>query len=229
MPRKQSETTDSIVFNGITFRRYPNAKRLSDRKYYRADGRLRKQGISYLHREVWKFYNGEIPEGYHVHHKDENTLNNDISNLELLKGESHLSMHAKENYDNREFKEGNSRQLDAIRAKAAEWHKSEAGRSWHKQHAIEIAQSEKAKGKIELVCAVCGKKYLAPHNQRNRSKFCSNACYAKYRRDSGIDNEIRKCPICGAEYSVNRYSKQKTCGRKECHVRSMLNNRKKHI
>ena len=116
MPRKQAAETESIVFNGITFRRYPNSNSASDRNYYRADGRLHNHGIIYLHREIWKFHNGEIPEGYHVHHKDENPLNNDISNLELLVGHEHISQHVRKNH------------MEVIRPKAAEWHRSEEGR-----------------------------------------------------------------------------------------------------
>ena len=35
-----------------------------------------------LHRTVWKYHNGEIPKGYHVHHKDGNKLNNELQNLQ---------------------------------------------------------------------------------------------------------------------------------------------------
>jgi hypothetical protein len=223
MPRKQAETTDSVVFNGITFRRYPLSKRESDRRYYRADGRLRKQGISYLHHEIWKAYHGEIPEGFHVHHKDGNTLNNDISNLELLPGSKHLSQHTTKRWEN-----PTEHQLEVwkeVQDKAKEWHKSEAGREWHKQHAKEIAEHEKAKPKVKLVCAVCGKEYFVTSMRRDMSRFCSNACYAKYRRDSGIDNEDRTCVICGKTFNVNRFSKQKTCGSKECHTKAMLASR----
>ena len=36
-----------------------------------------------------------------VHHKDQNKLNNDISNLELMTRSEHASIHGKENYKNR--------------------------------------------------------------------------------------------------------------------------------
>ena len=217
MPRKQAESTDCVLFNGIKFRRYPNSKRTGDRRYYRASGCYRKQGISYLHREVWKFYNGEIPEGYHVHHIDGNFLNNDISNLELLEGTSHLSERA----SNEEWRKRNSEHLDEVREKAAQWHKSPEGREWHVKHGIEVAQKEASKAKVECVCVVCGKKIYAFGSKAKIRKYCSKACYAKYRRDSKIDHEVRECPICGKSFSVNRFSKTKTCS-KECGVRSML-------
>lgn len=48
------------------------------------------------HRMIWEKYHGAIPRGYLVHHRDENKLNNDISNLELQKNRSvHMKLHHK--------------------------------------------------------------------------------------------------------------------------------------
>lgn len=48
----------------------------------------------YLHRMIWEYYNNkDIPEGYVVHHKDFDILNNDISNLELMSSTEHKSLH----------------------------------------------------------------------------------------------------------------------------------------
>lgn len=52
--------------------------------------------FGYLHRAVWEFYNGKIPKGYHIHHKDENKKNNQIENLECLTKHDHNSLHKKE-------------------------------------------------------------------------------------------------------------------------------------
>ena len=48
-----------------------------------------------MHRYVWEFYNCKIPKGYHVHHRDGNKANNDISNLALLYGAEHWKLHGK--------------------------------------------------------------------------------------------------------------------------------------
>jgi len=48
-----------------------------------------------LHRYIWEKNNGNIPEGYVVHHIDENKLNNDISNLKLMTISEHHSYHTK--------------------------------------------------------------------------------------------------------------------------------------
>ena len=50
-----------------------------------------------LHRYVWEKFNGEIPEGFHIHHKDRNRKNFDISNLELVDISKHHREHALEN------------------------------------------------------------------------------------------------------------------------------------
>ena len=46
-----------------------------------------------LHRVIWECVNGEIPEGYEVHHIDENKLNNSIKNLELIEKGEHIRNH----------------------------------------------------------------------------------------------------------------------------------------
>lgn len=47
----------------------------------------------HIHRLQWVKYHGEIPDGYVVHHKDENKLNWDITNLELITRSEHLKRH----------------------------------------------------------------------------------------------------------------------------------------
>ena len=49
---------DIIEFNGIKYRRYPKSKNDSDTKYYITHKSDEMRGYGYLHRDVWKFYNG---------------------------------------------------------------------------------------------------------------------------------------------------------------------------
>lgn len=53
-------------------------------------------GVQYpikFHRFIWECANGDIPEGYDIHHKNEDKLNNSISNLELMKRFEHNHLH----------------------------------------------------------------------------------------------------------------------------------------
>jgi len=51
----------------------------------------------YLHRVVWEENNGEIADGFIVHHIDGDTKNNNISNLALMSKSDHMKMHYAEN------------------------------------------------------------------------------------------------------------------------------------
>lgn len=82
-----------IIFNGLTFRRYPESIYRSPRSYYYVTPTHKRPGITTLHREVWKSCIGEIPHGYHIHHKDGNFDNNDISNLECISLKEHKKIH----------------------------------------------------------------------------------------------------------------------------------------
>jgi predicted DNA-binding protein YlxM (UPF0122 family) len=42
-----------------------------------------------VHRVIWEQYFGKIPEGYEIHHKNGNKLDNRIENLELVKKGQH--------------------------------------------------------------------------------------------------------------------------------------------
>ena len=44
-------------------------------------------------RSVWRFHNGKIPLGYHIHHIDGNHQNNNIKNLKLVTIKEHAELH----------------------------------------------------------------------------------------------------------------------------------------
>jgi hypothetical protein len=79
--------------------RFPNYNKGLSKGYINSHGYLvfYIEGKEYLaHRLIWEKYFGSIPEGYIVHHKDENKLNNDFSNLELKENRSeHMKLHHK--------------------------------------------------------------------------------------------------------------------------------------
>lgn len=179
-------------FNGKIYRRYKG-----ERYFTRHTDKL--------HRVVWEYYNGPIPEGYHVHHKDGDPSHNDIGNLELVKGSEHLHKHQQEHVADLDQLAKMQDRMRNAGEYAKEWHKSEEGRRWHSEHAKAQLRIER-----EYTCTVCGRVY---RSKNPATKYCSNKCNAKARRDSGIDNEERICIVCGQTFLTNRYSKQQICGR----------------
>lgn len=193
-----------VEFNGIRYRRYPESEYEADRKYFRASGADIKKGYGYLHRDKWEYYNGEIPEGHHVHHKDGNPGNNDIENLECLPGEKHLSECGYEGQS--------ASWMAKIQDKAKEWHKSEEGRKWHKEHGKRVFENKEPE---KLICEQCGEEFETKAlGGTDKIKYCSNKCKSAARRESGVDDETRECIICGENFTTNKYSKAKTCSRK---------------
>jgi hypothetical protein len=58
-----------------------------------AKGYVRKNRVM-MHRIVWEKHNGPIPDGFEIHHIDEDKENNDISNLELVDTLTHKRIHS---------------------------------------------------------------------------------------------------------------------------------------
>lgn len=181
-------------FNGLHFTR-------DDKTGYYLNSTIRKR----MHRYVWEYYNGDIPKGYEIHHKDHDASNNKIENLQLLHKKDHKSYHAKIQGD----KNVDNGHLNNIRNMTKEWHASEDGLEWHRKHYQQM--KEKLLVKSEFVCEFCGKSFQAVGHGNNR--FCSNKCKSAWRRESGIDDETRECEVCGRHFTANKYSKTRTCSK----------------
>lgn len=52
---------------------------------------------TYEHIIVWEKHNGEIPKGFHIHHKNGDKLDNRIDNLEMMSASEHTRLHAIKN------------------------------------------------------------------------------------------------------------------------------------
>jgi hypothetical protein len=203
---RPSVTVDTIVFNGIAFRRYPDSPRWSDRRYYRPTGTHIKRGIKNLHREIWQAAHGAIPPGWVVHHKDGNALNNELANLEALPAGTHRRHHAE--HLSEAVRAAARARLDTIRPLAAAWHRSAAGRQWHREHGQRRCATRAPRA---YACAHCGK--AARSSSFGKALFCSNACRAAARRRSGKDHVRRTCLHCGQAFTVDRYQGTQTCSR----------------
>ena len=158
-----------------------------------------------LHQAVWVFHNGPIPQGFCIHHKDENKENNDISNLECMSASDHNALHHAGVCSPRKREN-----LDRIRPLTKAWHRSKAGRGWHSQHGKKCWEGREPLG--TGTCLVCGKSFEFYFEGK---KFCSRRCSRKQLDDQGRYEKVAQCPICGADFVQNKYrAKPETCSRR---------------
>ena len=176
----------TVMFNGTEYRL------MGAGRYYLSqsttnEGRRHAKG---LHVAIWEFYSGKtVPQGYEIHHKDGNVFNNSFENLECVPRAEHRKI---TNYKTERVK----KHLDSIRDLAADWHRSEEGREWHRKHVAESI------GKIEpreCTCIQCGKKFMA---KNRNAKFCSGNCCQKYGYRNKAAEEVRVCEVCGRTFST---------------------------
>lgn len=162
----------TAYFDGGLYRRWP-----SDRYWSR--------GGKKLHRDVWTMAFGAIPKGCHIHHRDGNPDNNLLANLECVPASEHLSATWKKSKASvpagQHFSE-NAKQ------KAAEWHRSEEGRLWHRRHAKR--QKGWTKWKREpRNCPQCGVQFDAlVRKSGNAQIYCSSTCKVAAYRERKLQN-----------------------------------------
>lgn len=193
--RQSRQKIERVTFEGKTYYRYPDSPRRTLRVYFLPYG-----GGKRLHIAVWESHNGRrVPRGYHVHHKDENPLNNDPLNLEVVTPKEHARRH------HAAMSERGRRMIGNAIAAAPSWHRSKEGRKWHKEHAFKTSN---AREKKDYVCRHCCRPFKAlPFGT---VAFCRNACRTAFRKASGVDDVDRVCH-CGAGFRVNKYSKAVSC------------------
>lgn len=159
-------TKESVlqVIDGFNFRLYPSEK------YFK--GWCEINGIkkkTTAHRYVWEKNFGEIPKGFHIHHKDEDKTNNSIENLALVDPKQHSKLHY-----NQERADKLRRNLEQnARPKAVEWHKSKEGHEWHKQHSRRTFFGDVRK----LVCPNCENDFETDFKAK---KYCSTKCKVEF-------------------------------------------------
>lgn len=133
---------------------------------------------SKLHKAVYQYYLGEIPEGLVVHHKDWDKDNNDVSNLVLLTPSEHSIIHKQAPPANspnllhrkcvvcdNAFVTANSRRKVCSHSCAMKLNHA------HKR--------KNAENKMRI-CKKCGK--IFPALESKNGCFCSYACSSYYNR-----------------------------------------------
>lgn len=192
---------ETVVFNGVEFYRYPGTP--DGRYFFSGKDRIGK-GVRRLHRVIWEHHNGPIPDGYDIHHKDGNTLNNDPENLECIPAHDHRSHHTRKRMAENPglFRDA----LEKARLAAPAWHRSPEGRAWHSKNARENPPTYE---EGQITCKHCGTVFTG---KIKLGEYCSKNCVSAARRKSGVDDEDRKCVYCGKEFRINRYSRTACCG-----------------
>ena len=153
--------------------------------YYKCGPYFQKKGKR-LHRVVWEYHNGEIPEGYDIHHIDGDRSNNDAENLQMLPAHDHYAEHM-----NRPERKEKSRESVRIASEAArKWHSTPDGFQFHSKLAAEYWKNAEER---EYICTYCGRRFKTKHVYGKRAnRFCGNNCKAAYRRLRIKNGEIPK-------------------------------------
>jgi hypothetical protein len=82
MGMREKKELPCMLFNGHKYT-------MRNTGYYaRTDG-----DRTLLHRDMWEHYKGAIPDGWDVHHKDENKTHNSLENFECLLKSEHTKLH----------------------------------------------------------------------------------------------------------------------------------------
>jgi hypothetical protein len=165
-----------------------------------------------LHKSIYEFYNGPVLPGFELHHIDFNKENNEISNIKCLSIRDHKKIHnedKKKKYGNNWNKEN----IKKARIGLRKWFDSKDYVKWVDENRERIREnarmSYRNRKKIKIKCDVCGK-YFSGYKERKKM-ICSPGCWAKYRRDEGLDNVKKNCIICGNVFISNKFKKNKTC------------------
>ena len=153
-----------------------------------------------IHRAVWMYYHGAIPEGdYVIHHIDFDKGNNDISNLQLVTKSEHQHIHKPNG-----------------KPKEKEFICDECGKKYiafdcgQVSHFCSKSCRDKNKNKRitkVLICPQCGKEFET--RRFNKTRFCSRECAQIYNHALAVENKT--CPVCGKIFECYKYRNQECC------------------
>lgn len=144
------------VFNGRRFRLHKN------QRYFKASVNKKNQ---YLHRMVWEYHNGKIPDGMMIDHIDMDKSNNGISNLRLVtpkQNRENIPYEAKEKYRHNMIKY-NSLQIGKW------WQDEEKSKS----RSNKLSKNWREREPIPKSCILCGSEFSSKHQV---AKYCSKEC-----------------------------------------------------
>lgn len=180
-----------------------------ERYYKKPPGYYKMQWGPYLHRSVWEFHNGPIPEGYVVHHIDGERDHNDLENLQCMPSGEHGRMHM----DDPGRKESSRQNIHGAIVAAVEWRRRnpDLAKAIGEKGGAGTAARLARIGKSVFRCDHCGDEYKAYPRPEAGTGYCSKSCVTAARVARGVDDEDRKCVVCDDIFRANRYTDRKTC------------------
>ncbi len=196
---KQGHLVETVEFDGLTYRRYPNAKHSSAKNYFTRSG-------GSLHRAVWEFYHGPIPAFHEIHHIDRNPQNNSIENLLCMDRKTHLDYHAANWTES--HRQNASASIAKHRHLAYQWHQTQEGIDCHIENGRKQWHACKTR---EFACQQCGEKFKSKSYVKE-VKHCSRKCQVDYYKKIGYGTEQRTCDECQSQFVTNKYFPTRCCG-----------------
>lgn len=197
-----------VTYRGRVYRRYPASPHRNHRVYYQATGPG--AGVAEpLHRQVYLDHHGPIPDGWHVHHQDHDPFNNAPDNLVVATNSEHLAHHMAGYVAD----DGQLAHLDRVRPLASEWHRSDDGRAWHREHGVRTWEGRPL---VEHRCQLCGETF---ETRGKINAYCSARC-----RNWAFEHDPKymvdaTCAECDGPFQWHKHKRVKRfCGR-DCAAR----------
>lgn len=165
---------EDITWNGQTYRRHPDHEDRNRRVYYMATTAPRE----YLHRALYMYHHGAIPDAWHVHHKDHDPLNNDPTNLEAISPAAHAEHHSTRHPEVIKTCAGCSVEFVGNRP-WAKWCSPACKERTRRQLGLVKPRERKGPFREARACEHCGLAYEA---RRPWARFCTPACKQRAMR-----------------------------------------------
>ena len=172
------------------------------------------------HIAAFKYCCGDIPDGYEIHHKDENRDNNDVSNFQILTRSEHARLHAVKKFS----KEIRTCPICGKEFEVDKESKAQCCSESCTHKLPYFKRTGKTVATRTKICVVCGKPFevsTAHNDHKKRGRLtCSPECMHQRRIDinRAIAEKKRKlkikiCEVCGKEF-YSSHKEQRTCSQK---------------
>lgn len=192
--------TECVEYCGRTWKRRPGSASRAARYYF-------KNGDRSLHRQVYIDFIGEIPAGFHIHHRDGNPSNNHPDNLEAISASDHAKLHDMgAMLQSLEKKPFTAERIERMREHGKRYTSTEQGMASCRRGGQATASKLINRSAI---CPACGVEFTT---RAIKPGLCSSRC----RMSQRVRN--RSCVICGIGFTIYGFEKSKTCSR-ECNYK----------